>query len=320
MGTASPHPTPPAAGYPAHLSPKTLPIPRVSLGAYRASDLPWGLEAPKIPSTPWCSRGCTPRDSSVRAGPAGGTAAGAGKGPSSPWPRGGPSPALLAQPRGPGGAGTGRAQRADGAVGWRRVRHRRTGPGSGGSAVRPGPAWPGSGRELPGPRPQVSVGGGEGVREGRREGADVSVSPRSPPRGCPRTSRGRGGAQRSPCTGQPARLPSVSGGGVRTLRQPGWRGASTHGAAAGLFQHPTPLAVPHPTPPAPGPRTHAGPGWVPHAGESGPPGSGQAAGRAAGGAQLPMSPSAVAGSGQGQPSRESGRLKDGSVGCCVRAT
>ncbi|KAK4817566.1 hypothetical protein QYF61_020232 [Mycteria americana] len=73
---------------------------------------------------------------------------GAGKGPGSPRPRGGPSPALLAQPRGPGGAGAGRAQRAGGPAGWRRARHRRTGPGSGsgGSAVRPGPAQPGAAR------------------------------------------------------------------------------------------------------------------------------------------------------------------------------
>lgn len=83
--------------------------------------------------------------------------------------------------------------------------------------------------------------------------------------------------------------------------------------ATGLCQPPVPLAAPHPAPRRPlypAPRESPSPA---------PDGADRRAGGLRGerSCQCHLQPCRP---GQGLPSRESGRLKDGSAGCCVRAT
>lgn len=335
-------------GHPSHASPGLSP-PHFPRGE-RA-------EPPQLPRGPAEPR--APRRRALRPGapcpPPGLRAPAPGReGAGSPRPGSEPSPALLAQPRGPGGGGSGPGA----ALG-------RGGRSGSGLDARPAPQRPrsrqrqrpfrgairsGSGRGSPGspplrPHPPVSAGGTGGLRaEGRRgarrrlgghgegSGGCPPLIPQLSALLLPGGTAGAGGGRDLPVR-RAARPPPRLGSAVRGSAA-GWGGTGRNGAPGleggqpphlgqgsarsppaartRLRAHLAPLPAFPPRAVAPGPPCHPrGLAAVPGAG---PPG------RAGRGAQLQCHLQPSAGSGQGQPFRESGRLKDGSVACCVRAT
>lgn len=275
---------------------------RASLGGrQRLRAAPRAGRTQNFPS-PWLGR--TVHPGAAAAGQSQpGTAAGAREAPADPDP-----PRALPRAAGPA-PGAGRRWDGEGSAGRRRCEPEAPGTGSAAGTEGGSAAWRGSARGAAVAPVSAGCFGGGGGGCGQGEvGLRLPALRWELPAGI---TEARG---RSPCP-VPGRPPTIPGAGQGAWSAPaaGRRGPAPPWWRLGSVSPPcrSPLPIP----------SHAGP-CVPH--PSSPPvrppmarAGGRAGCRGERSCQCHLQPCRP---GQGQPSRESGRLKDGSAGCCVRAT